>query len=193
MSIVTRRGVPFDVNPSLAIALDDLASILRDYHYSEHAVGRIVAYTARQGTPSGCPELDPEDECDAEAVYVEGLPEVPMDSPAWDREDAFLVVEWLAAGVHPLPFAAEPDDDTGEWPVPAEADAPDASPHARFPGIASLAERMALPPLSGGSPEPTAEDLSDYGAWSEDLDRRREMLSWYERNPIEAFNAVRPD
>jgi hypothetical protein len=148
-----------DVNPVIRRALGELSTLLEDYHYSQHARERIVAYTAREGTPTGCPELDPEDDHDAEMVFVAELPEIPFDSPAWDREDVFLDVRMLAAGVHPLPFGDGPD-------------APDADPQFAFPGIAPLAERLALPSISGGAPGHvyTDQDHADHMAWLDSLD-----------------------
>jgi hypothetical protein len=68
-------------------------------------------------------------------------------------------------------------------------DAPDADPRIAFPGIASLAERLSIPPVSGGAPyEPDERDLADYGRWSEELDRRRDAFDYLTR-----FNAERQD
>jgi hypothetical protein len=161
MSVCT---IPMDVNPHVAAAAEQLGILLDDYHYSPHCRDAIVAYTVAHGTPTGAPGLDREDEHDAEVVFVAELKPVPYDSPAWDDEFVFLDAEWLAAGVHPLPFA--------------EPDAPDGNPHLHFPGIASVAERNGLAPIAGGAPEfePSPEDLSDYHAWAEDLDRRRDAM-----------------
>jgi hypothetical protein len=162
MSSVARASIPLHVSPSVRKALGELATLLRDYHYSEHAVGRIVAHTAREGTPTGCPELDREDEQDASEVFVAELEPVGLDSPAWDVDAGavYLDVDLIVRGEHPFPI--DPDaDDTGEFPPsPLEAIA------------------AALPPVAGGSPEaeryePTPEDLADLARWSEDLERRR--------------------
>jgi hypothetical protein len=125
--------IVLDVNPQVAVALEQLGLLLDDYHYSAYAKARILAYTAREGTPTGCRYLDREDEHDAEMVFVDSLPAVPFDSAAWDREDTFLDARMLAADTHPLPFGDGPD-------------APDADPHVHFPGIAPLAERLSIPP-----------------------------------------------
>ena len=45
--------------------------------------------------------------------------------------------------------------------------------------------------LADGSYEPTAEDLAYYGAWSEALQRRRDIedqRAWYAANSLETFN-----
>jgi hypothetical protein len=42
---------------------------------------------------------------------------------------------------------------------------------------------------------PTAEDLADLAAWSEELDRRRDleaMRRWYEAHPIAASTRIGP-
>ena len=86
------------------------------------------------------------------------------------------------------------------------------------PAGPDVARKMAgawslnLPSISGGSPgsnddayEPTDEDLADYAAWSRTLEERgdwgdaadrrgiEEMRAWWDRNPVSAFNRVRPD
>jgi hypothetical protein len=81
-----------DVNPQFAGALAQLGILLDDYHYSAHAKGRILAWTALHGTPALCPELDLEDEADAELVFVASLPEVPFDSPAWGEPDEATLI-----------------------------------------------------------------------------------------------------
>jgi hypothetical protein len=66
--------------------------------------------TAANGTPTGCPELDREDEHDAEMVFIEGLEPVSFESEAWDRDRGVLFdAELLSLEQHP-------------WPVPASDD-----------------------------------------------------------------------
>jgi hypothetical protein len=147
-------SVKFDVNPQLRPALEQLGVLLRDYHYSEHCAGRILAYTAIHGTPSLCPELDVEDEHDAELVFVASLSPIPYDSPAWDDDGAVLLdVGMLLAGVHPFPIG-EPDEATL-----ISHEAPDG------PNVAAKMIRAGVLPVSGGSPEPfvpTEADWADY-------------------------------
>jgi hypothetical protein len=175
-----------DVNPQIARAAAEVGLLLDDYHYSPHARDRIVRYTIAHGTPSGCPELDREDESDACLVFESELEPVPYDSPAWERDTSVILdAAMLADGSHPFPIPTVGDDDRTE---------PDDF-------AAAALEDLDIMPISGGAPdgdeaepfEPTAEDLADFGKWSEELDRRREMLSWYERNPIRSFNADRLD
>ena len=140
-------------NPALRPAVGALIEFLLERDYTTSARWAIADHAAVHGTLAGS-LIEPEDEEAAEALFVAAMPAVPLDSPAWGREDVFLDVAMLAAGTHPLPF--------GEGP-----DAPDADAHRRFPGTPSLAERRALPPVSGGSPEYTDDDLEDHLAWVE--------------------------
>src|SRR5262245_13684975 len=141
-----------DVNPSVRKAVGELAILLDEYGYSPCVRESICRYTAANGTPTGAPGLDREDEHDAEMVFVAELEPVPFDSDAWDRDTSVtLDVPMLLDGTHPFPLPCEWNDLPPEWddePLPAESDAPDASPHCRFPGVATVAERRALPPLS---------------------------------------------
>jgi hypothetical protein len=84
---------------------DELDTLLEDYHYSPHARAQIVAYTAREGMPTGCAYLDREDEQDTSEVFVAELEPVPLDHESWDRPDVMLDAELLAEGTHPFPVA----------------------------------------------------------------------------------------
>jgi hypothetical protein len=110
------------VSPSTRKALEALATLLLDYHYSAHAIGRITAYAAANGTPSGSIYLDREDEEDACMVFEQEQEPVPYDHESWGREDVFLDVELLAQGVHPWPIPAFGDDDRDGSFEPAPAD-----------------------------------------------------------------------
>jgi hypothetical protein len=101
-------------------------------------------------------------ESDSDAEFDRAWAEFEASDPVTDdmRESYHSPEEWAAI----MAFEA---DDTGEWP--------------------------ALPPIAGGSDEadpfePGPEDLADYGAWSEDLDRRRATAEY-----LDGFNAVRDD
>jgi hypothetical protein len=162
-SKTTGPAIPLYVGPSTRQALEALTTLLLDYHYSGHAIGRIAAYVAREGTPTGCPTLDPEDEADATEAYVTSLAEVPLDSPMWDKyEDVCLDVALLEAGTHPWPIPAFGDDDR---------EAPDG----------------ALPPIRGGSDEaepfvPSDEDWAAYREWAERHDALAELRAAEERH-----------
>lgn len=168
MSSIQHRSIPLHRNPALRPGLAALVEWLIEGSYSAHAIGRIFDYTAVEGTPTGCPELAPEDEYGASSVFCDGLDLVPYSADAWHFDDVFLDARMLAEGTHPFPFQlCPPDLEPEDFDGP---DAPDDGPYARFPGV--------MPPIRGGSDEaesfqPSAEDLADYHAWSEDLDRRR--------------------
>src|SRR5262245_12448065 len=113
-------GIPLYVSPSVGHALEQLGVLLDDYHYSPHARGRILSYAAAHGTPTGCADLDREDEADATEVFVAELGPVDSDSPAWAREDVFLDAELLAAGTHPWPLGPMVGDDDRTGPSAAD-------------------------------------------------------------------------
>jgi hypothetical protein len=177
MAILATPSIRLYRNPSLKPGLAALVGWLLDHHYSSHAIGRIENFVAVHGTLAGS-MVDPEDEAAAEEAFVAALPEVAGDSPAWDREDIFMDVELLAAGIHPWPIPAVGDDDRME---------PDDF-------AAAALEDLALPPVAGGSPddesEPSEADWRDYSEWSEAL----EMKRWYdERGGLAEFNRLRTD
>lgn len=71
----------------------------------------------------------------------------------------------------------EPDPtDPADWPAWTDDWFWETTDPADLAAADAALEDLELPPLSGGAPayEPTAEDLADYHAWSEELDRRRE-------------------
>jgi hypothetical protein len=165
--------IPLDVNPQVAAALEQLGVLLEDHHYSAYAKARILAYTAREGTPTGCRYLDREDEADAEQVFADSLPAVPPDSPAWDRDTSVIFdVEMLAEGVHPWPIPTRPeDDDTRAVPPDAVLLPPELEPEFELDRFEPSPEDwealrrwaleveagclgLSIPPVSGGAPEP---------------------------------------
>lgn len=178
--------VPMYRNPSIVRAAHEVGALLQDYNYSPTARAEVVAYTIAEGTPSGCPSLDAEDEQDACQVMEESFDPVPFDDlAAWgggfDDVDDFDVAAWDAqCATHDAEQAILDEgrpapDDTGEWPVLV------LDPHA-------AAGLVALPPIAGGSDEaepfePTAEDL-DW--WAAQIEARQ---SWLEQTA--AWNDAR--
>lgn len=75
------------VNPAIRPGLDALDWWLADNHYSQHARERIVAYAAAEGTPTGSPYLEAEDEAEASEAFVGALPAVPFDSAEWGPDE----------------------------------------------------------------------------------------------------------
>jgi hypothetical protein len=99
------------VSPSVRHAADAVAVLLKDYDYTPHARDRVVLWIRAHGTPTGCPELDREDEADASAVFEAELEPVPYDSPMWDKyEDVCLDARMLIEG-HPWPIPTGDHDD----------------------------------------------------------------------------------
>jgi hypothetical protein len=202
-----------NLDPALRALYDHLV----DVHYSFHAAEQIVAHTAEEGTPTGCPYLDREDEGAATEVFISALPDVPADDPAWDDPAVILDTELLLGDEHPFPLS-DPDEGSPpipdplpdpfkapeEWndePFPADpetGDYPpipglDPEPPAGWTGDASVGWVM-LSPISGGGfddePEftPSASDWDSYRQWSEYLDRRRATAEYLDR-----FNRERQD
>jgi hypothetical protein len=165
--------------------------LLDDYHYSQHAKERILAYTAAHGTPSGCAYLDREDERDAEMIFVAELPAIPYDEPTWDDDGAVLLdVLMLLAGTHPFPVG-EPE----EGP-----DAPDANWYHPYSPNHPSNRPVALPPISGGAPGPFEADRRDFEMWLQQVDQPyppddqvEEQRTWWAANPLARFNAERTD
>src|SRR5690348_6928529 len=110
MATLTRCSVPRHVSPSVRKALGELAILLDEYGYTPHARDVVLAHTAREGTPTGCIYLDPEDEQDASEVFVAELEPVPFDHESWDRQDVLFDARMLAEGTHPWPIPVTGDD-----------------------------------------------------------------------------------
>lgn len=200
--------VPMYRNPSLRPGLAALDAWLQDGEYTENARGRIVAYTAANGTPTGCIELDPADEYGASSVFCDAMDLVPYSSDAWSAPDVFLDVELLANGTHPFPMGPEePErdllgpgpillgpDDGGPDPEPADAPDDRRSWSSHF---ADWIERGIVPPVAGGSEEATFEPSPTEWRAACDLFRQPEPArpgptpsDWEEYR--ERFDAVEP-
>jgi hypothetical protein len=201
MATVSRNAVPLYRNPLFRPGLAALVEWLRDSEYSAHTTGRIFDYVAVNGTPTGCPELEPTDEAAATAVFCDGLDAVPYSSEAWSDPGVYLDVDSILEAANPLP--TEPPDD---WP----GEAPDASPSrsAALGEVIRNGRALApatwwsdgdfwVPPISGGSPSPddwqaacealrrpepftpSAEDLAEMHAHFDTIDAA-EALYGYE-------------
>jgi hypothetical protein len=152
-------AIPSDVNPAVRPALDALAVLLTDYHYSAHATTLIVAYVAAEGTLAGAPGLDAEDEADAEMVFVAELEPVAYDAPDWGA----IVPPELDpdAGCPPVPDPLPDYRSPEEWEAiePGPIEPPDSWEGDGSVGWASL------PPIRGGGPEPDERDAQDHRDW----------------------------
>jgi hypothetical protein len=137
--------IPSDVKSAIRPALGVLAETLTDRHYSAFAATRIVAYVASEGTVTGAPGMEPEDEAAAEFAFVSALEPVPFDDARWGED---LDVE---SGCEPLPEL--PDlRDPHDWCHPA----------LRAAGI---------PPVSGGAPGRLDGDVRDFEEWLDQVDQ----------------------
>jgi hypothetical protein len=165
-------------NPHILVAVAPLAAWLSDHHYSIYAVEEIVGHVAAHGTLEGS-GIEPEDEGEATEVFVDALPEVPFDSPAWDRDTGVLFdAAMLAGGNHPWPIPTLGDDDRTvppdadlvppeledfdhlgpSWAARQEDDCRDEDDDDRQ--VEAIGRWLqSLRPISGGAPEftPTAE------------------------------------
>jgi hypothetical protein len=120
------------------------AWLMHEMDYNPHYARAIADHAGREGELSGAVAaglLDREHEDDATEIFVESLADVPPDSLAWTHPGIYLDVDSLLEGGRP------------DRSIPPDA--------------------VLLPPeLDPEGPyAPTAEDLADYGAWLEALDR----------------------
>jgi hypothetical protein len=146
-------GVPFYRNPQLRPGLAALVAFLMDRRYDCSPVRwTIYDHVAVNDTLEGS-LIEPEDMAEAEAVFVDALPEVAADADAWDRQDVLFDSSMLAAGTHPWPIPAigdddrpapicgggfEPDEDERAWASEAFAE-----PEPYCPTAGDLAEMRA--------------------------------------------------
>lgn len=101
-------------NPTFKPALAALVEHLMKKDYSSHAIGKIFNFVAVHGTLYGS-IIEPEDEEEAESIFVANLPEVPDSSDSWDRDQSVIFdVELLSNGNHPWPLVQDVDDDRRE-------------------------------------------------------------------------------
>jgi hypothetical protein len=177
-------SIPRYTNPLVATAALEMGLTLEDLGYSQHCRDLIIRHAQACGTLAGS-AIDPEDEAVATEVFEGALEEIPFDSAAWDREDAFLDLDSLLYGRDGFDAAMEAleaqDPIPAEWPdefphvLPEPPDAPDAgrSWSDHYGELLATGKTSALPPVAGGSPEPfepSAEDWACYCAWSRELD-----------------------
>jgi hypothetical protein len=163
------------------MAMPALWSWLVDHHYSLHAVERIVAHTLAEGTPTGAPELDREDEELATEVWIEAMPRVPMAARDWDgRIPAGIVFVTDAEAEAPL---CEAWDRLHEEEMRRlDEGRPAAEAPAWEPSDDDIAWLNECPPVCGGGPmEALGETIVE------------EMRDWYDRNPLSRFNEERTD
>lgn len=153
--------LPIYLNPALRPGLDALDWWLADAHYSQHARERIVSFAAAEGTLTGSPYLEAEDEADATDTFIGALPAVAGDNPAWDDQTVILDARLLADGNHPWPIPIVSDDD--DRTIPPELD-PEEEETGEF----------GPPPGIDPEPyEPTEEDMAELRRWELETEGRR--------------------
>lgn len=178
-----------------------LEAWLLDHHYSPWSRRNIVSYLERTGELAGAVDLellDREDEATATEVYVDALGEVPGPHPDWADESVYLDADSLLEAWdrqadeemkrleegRPVPDPEPPYEPTDEdladleaWLESVDAKRTGSSCLDVEPFHPGPDPTPALPPIAGGAPETTVE----------------EMRAWYDRHPLSEFNAIRPD
>jgi hypothetical protein len=129
-------AVPFYRNPTFRPGLAALVGLLRERSYSSHAIGRIFDSVAASGTLEGS-LVEPDDMADAEAAFVDNLPEIPFDSPVWGDE-----MPPISGG---SPGHLDGDRrDFEEWLSQVDASYPPADqPESDFPRVKTMADVRA--------------------------------------------------
>ena len=158
-----------DHHSPVARVIDQLDSHLRRRGYTPRKIQRCrndLWLTGELATSVESGDLRPADEGEATESYVNALPTVSFDDPAWGDDDG----HW------------EPTDQFAQTRNMIDyADAPDAS-ITLSPDYAErlLADGITLQPVCGGGPdEPSAQDWEDYRQWSDSLAVKR----WLASNP----------
>jgi hypothetical protein len=194
------------LRPGLAALVEHL--MMRDY--SSHAIGRIFDFVACNGTLEGS-LVEDDDMAAAEAIFVDELPKLTYENSFWgwpiDPIAASLSVldadddEWICL---------EDDEDELARIAHEAPDGPDVARKMQAKGVRPVSGDSPdwgapdgpygqyIPPITGGAPayEPTPADLAEYAAWSEHLERLRdiqEQRRWWAANPLTRFNAERTD
>jgi hypothetical protein len=144
----------------------------------------ILAHAAAEGTPTGSPYLEREDEAEATEAFVGALPDVPLDDPSWDDPTFVFDAEMLAEGNHPWPIPTRPeDDDDRSVPPDAVLMPPELEPEGFEPTTEDLEDLrrwaleveavrlgLTIAPIAGGALAPTAEDVAEARAHREAMD-----------------------
>lgn len=166
-------SVTLDRTRGQAEALEALGRWLADNHYSQHAQEAIVGFAAVEGTPTGSPYLDREDEATASDVFVEAMGEVPFDAAIWgspaDRESMWRPLDdrWTVAPLLAIPD--ELDDDQGDDEPPyRRSDQAEEEDTGEFPPPFPMGPDPEPEPF-----EPSPEDWADYHAWTVEIEARR--------------------
>jgi hypothetical protein len=145
--------------PVQSTGLDRLACWLAGEGYPSEAISHILIYTHREGTPTGAPDLDREDEEHAEHAFVEGQEPVAGVSAEWDEHGT-------EPGRGPVyrSLGADYTLDRLGWSL------------EQMQAALADTDEMPLPPISGGAPVPIAsaeevrrwyDEQPSFGEWVE--------------------------
>lgn len=153
---------PIDEPPDLTRLAARLCE--RDYH--EHARGAILAHARAVGTLEGCPDVEPEDRADLDAILESAWPAVPIASGAWDDRWATprAVERWDGSDRSATAAVADPGRLSAAWTL------------RRPDRLEALAERFAAeqyfdevpwdgPGAEDGDFDPSEEDQAFFAAW----------------------------
>ena len=161
------------VDPSTRLALANLRShLVAEGDYSPKAILAIISHVAAEGTVFDAPYVYPAEADTLTEVFIRGFEPIPYDDPAWGH------LEDIDADIPPAPDERHASGDAYWRAMMADGITP-------------------LPAISGGCDpipfEPSAEDLAEYGAWSDELERVQQARDWYAAHPLGEFNALRDD
>jgi hypothetical protein len=112
-------GVPYYRNPTLRPGLAALVEFLMGRNYSSHAIARVFDFVACNGTLEGS-MVEPGDMDAAERAFVDALPAIDFDDPAWGSDDDLdgLDIPPVCGGSPEAePFEPTPEDlaDLAAW------------------------------------------------------------------------------
>lgn len=171
--------------PELALLRAHLMSI----GYSHAGAARVAAYAEDEGTLSGCPDLDAEDEPEAERVFIESMEDVPGPSPAWGSmrgdESPYRAEDdvWSpVATARAIPPELDDEHDTAILDL-REDQHEEAMRHLEVDRIPDVDEQPYIP---------TEEDEADYMAWLADLEARQSADDWALAEAPEDFALALP-
>jgi hypothetical protein len=142
-------------NPSLRPGLAALVEFLMDRIYSGRSIAKIYDHAAVHGTLAGCLDLEPEHEADAEVAFVDALPAISADDPAWDDAGVYTDVESLLEPREAVPTRRP-------WSIESDREA-DRRRFEADPELAAIirdepeparvyADCLPPGPISGGAP-----------------------------------------
>lgn len=161
----SRRSKVRGWRPELSMLRVHLMSI----GYAHSTAERVAAYAEEEGTLAGCPDLDGEDEREAEEVFVSEMDPVPSPSPDWgsmrgDESPRFEEDDrWELGPDRPTLRAIPPELEDDDEHDTAILDLWEDRHEEAMRGLE--VDRI---PDAGEPYEPTEQDLADYDLWLRD-------------------------